>query len=199
MDQPSPTPSTYGGTDPSPTSTYLSGVSPVISPIVHQWLRLASPGLRPQDFLSLLSFLVEGPNRSLTTKLQGNNAKTTLNAIDKVSCPFTAVRRWPGSNSYCTTRQVFLDGKIPGRYERDVLSVMRALAHNSGEVPLRYQVEPGSLHVEDDVIATGAFSDIRKGRLGNRTVAVKTLRTCWRVKQDARKVRAAPNCFFGVC
>lgn len=73
---------------------------------------------------------------------------------------------------------------------------MRELAYNSGQVPTRYQVEPNTLKVEDNVIAAGGFADIRRGRLGERTVAVKTLRTGWKGNpQDAQKVRVAWNYF----
>ena len=69
---------------------------------------------------------------------------------------------------------------------------MRKLAHNSGQVPSRYRVKSDTLSVEDNVIASGAFSDIRRGRLDGRTVAVRTLRTGLK---DAQKVRAA-SCYF---
>ena len=55
--------------------------------------------------------------------------------------------------------------------------MMRSLAHDSSQVPPRYQVEPHTLSVEGGVIANGAFSNIREGRLGGKAVAVKTLKT----------------------
>ena len=78
------------------------------------------------------------------------------------------------------------EGKIPIEYERDTRSVMRTLAFNSGQVAPRYQVLPGTLHVEDRAIAHGSCSEVREGRLNDRIVAVKTLK----VKgQDVLKVR----------
>ena len=66
---------------------------------------------------------------------------------------------------------------------------MRTLAHDSSQVPPRYQVKPHTLSVESGVIRAGASSDIRKGRLGDKTVAVKTLRTVWKIgPHNARKV-----------
>ena len=64
---------------------------------------------------------------------------------------------------------------------------MRTLAHDSSQVPPRYQVEPRALSVEGGAICGGASSVILKGRLGDKTVAVKTLRTGWKI--DAQKVR----------
>lgn len=73
---------------------------------------------------------------------------------------------------------------------------MRELAYSSGKVPPRYQVEPGALSKEKKVIACGAFADIRRGTLGGKTVAVKTLRTGLEGNhQDPQKVRAASECF----
>ena len=54
---------------------------------------------------------------------------------------------------------------------------MRTLAYDSCQVPPRYQVESGALSMERDVIAEGGFSVIRKGKLGDTIVAVKTLKS----------------------
>ena len=53
---------------------------------------------------------------------------------------------------------------------------MRTLAYNSGQVPPGYQVDQGSLSVDTDVIANGAYADVRIGKLGDKVVAVRTLR-----------------------
>ena len=67
---------------------------------------------------------------------------------------------------------------------------MRSLAYESSQVPSRYQVDPGTLSVEGSVIASGAYADVRKGRLGDRTVAVRTLRISQQINlHDAQKVR----------
>ena len=54
---------------------------------------------------------------------------------------------------------------------------MRGLAYNSGQVPSHYQVDRRLLRVDSQVIATGAFAEIRGGRLGDMVVAVRTFRT----------------------
>ena len=67
---------------------------------------------------------------------------------------------------------------------------MRTLAYESCQVPSHYQVKPGTLSIESDVIASGGFSDIRRGRLGDTIVAVKTLRKRPGVDpNDIRRVR----------
>ena len=54
---------------------------------------------------------------------------------------------------------------------------MQSLAYDSNQVPPRYQVQPHALNLEGGVIADGASANIRKGRLGGKAVAVRTLKT----------------------
>ena len=69
---------------------------------------------------------------------------------------------------------------------------MRALAYDSCQVPPRYQVKPDALSVERGVFASGASSDIRRGRLVYMVVAVRTLKTYGKVNpNDVQKVCAA--------
>lgn len=66
---------------------------------------------------------------------------------------------------------------------------MRKLAYNSGQVPARYQVNRRSLSVETALIACGAFADVRKGKLGDKVVAIRTLRIDQQTdKDDSEKV-----------
>lgn len=74
------------------------------------------------------------------------------------------------------SRQIIRSGKIPSEPEQATLKTMRKLASNSGQVPDRYQVDRHSLNVEPNVIASGAFTDVRRGRLDDKAVAIKTLR-----------------------
>jgi hypothetical protein len=161
-----------------------------MNPIVSQWRRLASMDGRSQDFLPLLSSLITGTNRSSTTDLRGDDAKITLGALDDVSYSFSVV-----TTTYVVpSAQVFMDGKIPGEYERGTLRVMRTLAYNSGQVPPRYQVNLRVFSMEPDVFAHGGYADVRKGRLGDKVVAVKTLRIDRKTDtHDARKVCPAPS------
>ena len=64
---------------------------------------------------------------------------------------------------------------------------MRKLAYDSCQVPPRYQVKPGALSVELDPIAAGGCADIRRGMLGDKIVAVKTLRC--RERTDANNIQ----------
>ena len=74
---------------------------------------------------------------------------------------------------------------------------MRELACNSGQVPPRYQVKPGTLSVDGGVIASGNFSDLRRGKLDGKTVAVKTLKPHQgNNPRDVQKVRFVSKHFF---
>ena len=86
------------------------------------------------------------------------------------------------------------DGKIPGEFEHDTIDTMQMLAYNSGQVPSRYQVDRQSLRVDSNVIDNGASADIRAGRLGGMTVAVRTLRTDQQTdRREVQKVCVASD------
>jgi hypothetical protein len=76
-------------------------------------------------------------------------------------------------------------------------SLLRKLAGNTGQLPDSYLIrKDGDYKVEERIFACGGFADVRKGRLANRTVAVKTIR----IAQDMdifkiRKVGAVMRAF----
>ena len=75
---------------------------------------------------------------------------------------------------------------------------MRTLAYNSGQVTPRYQVDRNSLSVEAGVISNGSCGDVRKGKLGDKTVAVKTLRIGKQTDHhEAQKVCVSTNSLAG--
>jgi hypothetical protein len=84
--------------------------------------------------------------------------------------------------------QIFRNGKIPSESdcERDTLKTMRKLAYNSGRVPSRYHIDRRFLSVEEEVVASGAFAEVRKGMLDGTPVAIKTLRVADRKSQKVR-------------
>lgn len=53
---------------------------------------------------------------------------------------------------------------------------MRALAHDSCQIPPRYLADPNALAIDGGLIAGGGFAVIRKGTLGGKAVAVRTLK-----------------------
>ena len=174
---------------PDDSQEPLSGMIPAVP----QWQQLASMDQQSPNFLPLLSSLTAEVNRPSTTKLCGDDARITLSIMDEVSsaCVTKAI-------TYITSSiQVLRGGKVPDEYECDTLCTMRTLAYNSGQVPPRYEVDRQSLSTEAHVIAHGAFADVREGRLGDRTVAVRSLRTDRQTNlAEVQKVRTASNKFF---
>ena len=163
-------------------------------PIVSRWQQLASMDQQSPDFLPLLSSLIAEVNRSSTTKLYGDDARITLSVMDEVSstCATKAIAYVASST------QILRGGKVPGEYECDTLCTMRMLAYNSGQVPPCYEVDRQSLSTGTRLIAAGGFADVREGRLGDKTVAVRSLRTDRQIDlHEVQKVRTAPNQFFG--
>lgn len=191
-------PPTYDpGTISSPTSNDPSEYNDV-DPIASQWQQLASMDRQSPDFLPLLSSLIGGTNCSSTIELRGEDAKVTLSALDEVGYPFVVTKEWSGSNLCCTVRQLFRGGKIPNEYGRSTLSVMRALAHDSCQVPPRYLVDPNELTMDGGLIGSGSFAVIRKGTLGDKMVAVRTLKPGPQTdpRNSVQKVCAASDYFF---
>lgn len=145
---------------------------PDVNRIVSRWQDLASMDQQSPDFLPLLSSLTTGDHRSPTINLCGADARDTLSIMDEVSLIFSA----KAITHIVPSVQVLRTGKIPSEHGRNTLHTMRKLAYNSGQVPPRYQVNRLSLSSEADVVASGSFADVRRGRLDNRAVAIRTLR-----------------------
>lgn len=80
------------GTTSSTTPDDPPEVPSILDSIVSEWQRLASMDGRSPDFLPLLSTLTTGDNRSSTIKLQDENARIVLSALDKVGRPLTVVK-----------------------------------------------------------------------------------------------------------
>ena len=71
-------------------------VPPILDPIVSEWQRLASMDGQSPNFLPLLSTLTTGDNQSSTIKLQDENARIVLGALDEVGRPLTVVKQPDG-------------------------------------------------------------------------------------------------------
>ena len=55
--------------------------------------------------------------------------------------------------------------------------MLRSLAYNAGQVPNRYKINRNlTFDVDPVAFASGGFSDVRRGTLGDKLVAVKVLR-----------------------
>ena len=139
---------------------------------VLQWQKLASMDRESPDFLPLLSSLTADEDRALTAKLSGDDARVVLDRMDEVSSVFSMKIL----TYVMPATQVLKGGTIPDKYDHDTLLTMQTLACSSGQVPPRYKIDRRSFKVEPCVVACGGSADIREGMLGDKTVAVKTLR-----------------------
>ena len=55
--------------------------------------------------------------------------------------------------------------------------MLRSLAYNASQVPNRYKIDRSlDFDVDPTAFASGGFSDVRRGKLGDQLVAVKILR-----------------------
>lgn len=78
----------------------------------------------------------------------------------------------------------------------NALKVLRKLAANTRQVPESYLVGRWTrFTVHEEIIAGGGFADVREGRLGKRSVAVKTIRVSQETDIDkVHKVRNLVGC-----
>ena len=99
---------------------------------------------------------------------------------DRQSLPLlsslTAGGNRPSTTYVAPSTRVLGDNGIPRDFERGILEVMRTFAYNWGQAPPRYQVNRGSLSAEAGLIASGTYAGVRKGRVCDEMVAVRTLR-----------------------
>ena len=73
--------------------------------------------------------------------------------------------------------QALGSGRLQGKLTYWVFIVLRKLAGRTGQLPDNYLVSKGaSFQVEEPIFACGEFADVRMGILGDKAVAVKTVR-----------------------
>lgn len=96
--------------------------------------------------------------------------------------------------------QILDHGRNLGRLSDRVLRVLRSLAFNACQVPNHYKID-SSLAFDIDPVrsASGGFSEVHKGNLGGKLIAVKILR----ISQQSdvvllQKVRCTELCLFSL-
>ena len=146
--------------------------------------------LESSGFLPLLSSLTSGDNRSSVINLHDTEASLALDAMDQVSlAPSVSIATYVESSV-----QLLRDSNIRDGHRNNILYLTRRLAYNSGTVPSRYQVDRDSLDREPAVISNGSFADVRKGKLGVKVVAIRTLKVDRETGGDnSRKVRVVSS------
>ncbi|KAF9641864.1 hypothetical protein BDM02DRAFT_321745, partial [Thelephora ganbajun] len=143
-------------------------LNPEQTTILRQWRHLASRNLKPTDRQQIPPLVNNENNRKIALGFRGEDAAIVINTIDKV-----------------------LKGDLVSDTTRShAFKLMRKLAGASRQVPKSYLVGTFTrCKVEKNVIASGGYADIRKGRLKGMDVAIKTIRTS--LQTDVDKVHEA--------
>ena len=185
---------------PSPNHPDTQLVRPDRQTILAQWQQLGALVPRSHDYAQLLRRLVDvEANRNLALELIDDDASIVINAIGEVSsfCP-------PCLNSShlptCASihHQALRTSMLQSNLAHHSFSLLRKLAGKTGRLPVKYLVsKDADYQVEATIFASGGFADVRKGKLGKRAVAVKTIR----VAQDGdifkiRKASTLPRAPF---
>ena len=175
-------------------------VRPDRQTILAHWQRLGTLIPRSHDYSELLRRLVDiEANRSLALEFIDNDASIVINAIGEVgsfcpSCLNSSLLPTCASAHHQALRTNVLQSKLA----HHSFSMLRKLAGKTGQLPVNYLVsEDADYQVEATILASGGFADVRKGKLGKRAVAVKTIR----IAQDVdifkiRKVSTLPWASF---
>ena len=154
--------------------------------VLSQWQHLGLLDPTSRDYVELLGTLVdvEG-NRKLALNFTDNDAGIVINIIGDVRSHATL------DHASTTTYTSFgyqalgcgdLHSKLAGR----AFCMLRKLAGNTGRLPDSYLVsENDDYQVEEPIFACGGFADVRKGKLAEKVVAVKTIR----IAQDSNMSR----------
>ena len=96
--------------------------------------------------------------------------------------------------------QILDRGRNLGRLSNRTLGVLRSLAYNSSQVPNYYKIDRNLIFdVEPEPFARGGFSDVQRGSLGDRLVAVKVLRMAHDNVPEVQKVRNPADPLFFFC
>ena len=152
-----------------------------IPPVVSKWRYLEDFDPDSQEHRGFLTSLLDDQlDRKATTSLGGEDAIAVLDILARVrvhSFISADYNTAPISSVLILRSQVLDHGKNLGNLSNRTLAVLRSLAFNARQVPNHYKVDRSLGYDVDPVaFASGGFSDVRKGKLGGRVVAVKVLR-----------------------
>jgi len=180
----------------------LRGGHAEVPHVVSKWRRLERFGPGSQEYLLLLTSILDDPmDRRATTALEGEDATVVLDILARVRIrpsPRIDHKIVPMLSILTLFRPQVLDrGKNLGRLSNRTLGVLRSLAFNSSQVPNHYKIDRNlAYEVDTESFAGGGFSDIRRGTLGNQLVAVKVLRMTVENVPEVQKVRYINLRFF---
>jgi hypothetical protein len=154
--------------------------------VLSQWQHLGSLDPTSRDYVELLGSLVdvEG-NRKAALKFTDSDAGVVINIIGDVRS--RAILDRASTTTYTSVGyQVLKRGNLDSNLAGHTFCMLRKLAGNTGRLPDSYLVsEDLDYQVEEPIFACGGFADVRKGKLAEKVVAVKTIR----IAQDSNMSR----------
>ena len=128
------------------------------------------------ESLSSIAILVHSPSRITEARsLQGDEAQSFINLIDRVSGPDSKRASCRGAEAPIMGQllaSLHLDQKLFGRCSRLLYKVCKA----RGMLPASYVAQPELIHVGELGWGAGGFADVSKGEYQGRPVAIKHLR-----------------------
>lgn len=175
------------------------------SDVISEWRRLEEFVPNSPEYLSFLaSLLGDSLYRKATTSLESEDATVVLDILAGV-CSHSLI-----SADYRTTLvssmlilfrpQVLDHDRNRGSLSNRTLSVLRSLAFNACQVPNHYKVDRSlGYDVDPTPFASGGFSEVLRGNLGSKAVAVKVLRMTEDTNVlELQKVRYTELYFFSL-
>ena len=145
--------------------------------IISKWERLGQLDLGSGFYnIRLTHLLNNDADVKATTSLEEEEAVVVLDILANVRLIHRETLDSVGADIF---HQSLNRDKNPVNLSAHILRVLRKLAYNSGQVPNSYKIDRDLSQFEilpGAPFARGGFSDVQKGTLDGKLVAVKTLR-----------------------
>ena len=172
---------------PSPASRAQHSIPPNKQTILSKWKTLKN--LEPINHQQLALLVNVEENRKIALQFGGKDAIVVIDAIDKVR-PTNRTDKPRRDGSYMTsdspsTFKALKQIEGPNKTRSNAFKVLRKLAGNTRQVPKSYLIGRWTRYtVKEEIIASGGFADVREGRLGDRVIAVRTIRVSLQTNID---------------
>jgi len=132
---------------------------------------------------TLAEILVYKEGRNSMSKLECKDAELCIQILDRVSWDLHPP---PAFRNLIPFHQGIAEHKLKAAEKRAFLLMLRRLAGCHGRLPDSMMITE-RIEVEDKILASGGFADIRCGRHMGHLVAVKTVRVS--EQDDSLKIR----------
>ena len=146
------------------------------------WKAFAGATDKAQAIRSLAEILADKEGRAFISCLGSKDAaRLCIETLGDVSCSLYLPHSPPQ-----TIRQGIAAPDIQPAEKQAFFVTLRRLAERHGLLPNRMRIAE-KIEVPDEMLAFGAFADLKSGTYGGRTVAVKTIRVT--AQDDFEKIK----------